>query len=439
MLIRVITTLLFILPGYVFADVIEYEATGVISEAVSGGNGTAADGLIAGGETFIIRFTLDTDEILGAYWNNLPQGESADYWQSYPISIEFSGGLLVDATPVPGAWWGDNLQARQIDYEAYSPGQPISRYHALLSNPDGMDFVFDPAISVDDISLHLSFRETASPYEFTSTDLTALPALSNFDETVFYLFFDDYDDPGGPPSGGTYFVGYLDSLSSDKTPVGEGVLVRPSIVDEDGVPIIDAPVISLTFDLVSTSGDTSVVITEDGPQPPAGFRLLGIDDGTTYIDIKTTATFVGDVEICINYSEFTPAVDPDKLSLAHIVDGEWINISLSKDLVNQVLCGSTTSFSHFAIVQVADPFFLLSELLTAVNDLDATEEVKLSLISKLEKVERLLEGGGTAGAASDLVKKFISKVQKYRDKHISIPEADELVRRVTELNNVLLF
>jgi hypothetical protein len=210
-------------------------------------------------------------------------------------------------------------------------------------------------------------------------------------------------------------------------------------VDEDGVPIIDAPIISLTFDSVSVSGDTSIIITEDGPQPPAGFRLLGIDDGTTYIDIKTTATFVGDVEICINYSEFTPAVDPDKLSLAHIVDGEWINISLSKDLVNQVLCGSTTSFSHFAIVQVADPFFLLSELLTAVNDLDATEEVKLSLISKLEKVERLLEGGGTAGAASDLVKKFISKVQKYRDKHISILEADELVRRATVLKNVLLF
>jgi hypothetical protein len=213
MLIRVITTLLFILPGYLFADVLGYEATGVMFEAVSGGNGTAADGLIAGGETFIIRFTLDTDETLEIYSNNLPQGEDASYRQSYPISIEFSGGLLVVATPVPGAWWGDNLQARHIDYEEYSDSQPILRYHALLSNPDGMDFDFNRVFSVDDISLHLSFRETALPYEFTSTDLTALPALSNLDKTVLYLDFSDYDSEG-LPSGVTTFPGYLVSLSS---------------------------------------------------------------------------------------------------------------------------------------------------------------------------------------------------------------------------------
>jgi hypothetical protein len=241
-----------------------------------------------------------------------------------------------------------------------------------------------------------------------------------------------YNQPADPAA-------YVFSLFSNETPPGGDVVVRPRPVDEDGVPIIDAPIISLTFDSVSVSGDTSIIITENGPQPPAGLRLLGIDGGTTYVDINTTATFVGDVEICINYSGFTPPVDPDELSLAHIVDGEWINITLSKDLLNQVLCGSTPSFSFFAIVQVADPFLLLDGLVTAVNELDAKMGTRRSLLSRLAKVERLMEDGKTVSPANDLVNKFILKVQKYSDKHISVSEAEDLVRRATELANVLLF
>ena len=208
-------------------------------------------------------------------------------------------------------------------------------------------------------------------------------------------------------------------------------------MDEYGDPINYVPAISLTFDSVSAAGDTSVIITENGPAPPGGFELVGIDGGTTYIDIETTAAFEGFVEVCIDYSGFSLLVDPANLKLAHIVDGEWVDITFSN--VNSVICGSTPSFSFFAIAQVPDPIVLLSDLYSAVDGLDATEEIKLSLISKLAKIERLLEDGNVTDAASDLVGKFISKVQKYRDKHISIPEADDLIRSASELAAVLRF
>lgn len=243
------------------------------------------------------------------------------------------------------------------------------------------------------------------------------------------------DDDMGIDSGSAYVF----SLLSNETPAGEDVFVRPSPVDEFGDPIVDAPAISLSFDSVIAAGETFVTITENGPPPPGGFELIGLDGGTTYFEIVTTATFEGFVKVCINYSGFTLAVDPSELSLAHIVDGEWIGLPVTNDLVNKVLCGETPSFSLFALVHVPDPFVLLSELYSAVDGLDATEEVKESLTSKLAKIERLMGDGDAARAASDLVWKFIPKVQKYSGKHISIPEADDLIRSASELVNVILF
>lgn len=257
---------------------------------------------------------------------------------------------------------------------------------------------------------------------------------------------DDYNQVTNTPSGkgflqvdggGEHSIALLVHLSNE-TLTGEDVVVRPPPVDESDIPITDAPAISLTFETVSAAGETFVTITENGP-PPGGLELIGIDGGATYIAIETTATFEGFVKVCINYSGFTLTVDPADLRLAHIVDDEWIDLPVTNDLFYKILCGESPSFSFFAIVHVPDPYVLLAELYSAVDGLDATEEVRLSLNDKLAKIERLLIEGDTAGVASDLVRKFITKVQKYRDKQISIPEADDLVRRASELINVVLY
>jgi hypothetical protein len=154
--------------------------------------------------------------------------------------------------------------------------------------------------------------------------------------------------------GGFHSAAILPFLTSD-TPVGAGVMVRPPPTDGFGVPIENAPAVSLEFESVTVSGDTTVVITEDGPAPPGSLVLVGIDGVPTYFDIETTATFEGLVEICINYSGFEPVVDPANLELAHIVADEWVDITTSNDTFNKVLCGETAAFSYFAVVEETDP------------------------------------------------------------------------------------
>lgn len=357
--------------------------------------------------------------------------------------VQVAGGgshslaLKVDGSIVS---WGYNLYNQVTDTPAGNDYVQVAGglYHSLALKADG---------SVVSWGRNEFNQVTDTP---TGNDYVQLAAKGSHsvalksDGSIVSWGRNEYNQVTDTPSG-TGFIqvdgGGFHSLAliylSNETPLGAPVVVQPPLVDEYGDPINYVPAITLTFDSVSAAGDTTVIITENGPAPPGGFELVGIDGGTTYIDIETTAIFDDFVEVCIDYSGFSLLIDPANLKLAHIVDGEWVDITFSN--VNSVICGSTPSFSFFAIVQVPDPIVLLSDLYSAVDGLDATEEIKASLISKLAKVERLLEDGNVTDAASDLVRKFISKVQKYSSKHISVAEADDLVRRATELTTVLLF
>lgn len=222
---------------------------------------------------------------------------------------------------------------------------------------------------------------------------------------------------------------YIFDINSDETPTGNDVVVAPSPVDENGEPVEDAPEISLTFDTVSGEGETTVTITDDGPPPPGGFGVIG-ETGSTYIEIETTATFDGLVEVCIDYSLFELAVPAASLAFAHFVDGEWVDITSSNDLVNMILCGLTSSFSFFAIFAVEDPLAVLDGLDAAVAALDAKKGTIKSLQSKLKTARKKLTDGNPntdVAAASVLMNAFVNNVEARRGKDISDADADALI------------
>jgi hypothetical protein len=138
------------------------------------------------------------------------------------------------------------------------------------------------------------------------------------------------------------------------TPAGTDILVEPS------------ETVDLTFDNVVTPGVTTVTESPIGPEEPAGFRMSAPGGERTYYDITTTATFDGDVKVCINYDDvdengdpiFVPASREDRLKLFHYdsATATWENITLagSPDTENNVLCGLTDSFSLFAIMEPLD-------------------------------------------------------------------------------------
>ena len=232
---------------------------------------------------------------------------------------------------------------------------------------------------------------------------------------------------------------YVFDLNSGETIAGPDVLVEPLPVDENGDPVEDAPEISMAFDNVTAGGETTVTMTEDGPPPPAGFELVGFGEGSTYLELDTTAEFDGEVEVCIDYSGFTLSVAPENLRITHFEDPDWVDITSSNDTVNGILCGLTSSFSPFSIF-VANPYTLILELVDAVSLLNANSGITNSLDTKLDALDQLLNdlNENNDVAAVNVLNAFINAVEAQRGKKISDSEADDLITRAEEIMALLM-
>ncbi len=130
------------------------------------------------------------------------------------------------------------------------------------------------------------------------------------------------------------------------TPTGTNVMVRPIDLG------IASNVVSLVFSDVIESGDSTGTTTNAGPLPPSGFRL-GFP--VRYYDIGTTALFTGKVSVCVDYTGIN-YTNENALGLFHFVNNSWVEISSSLDTNANIICGETSSFSPFAVFEVAYVF-----------------------------------------------------------------------------------
>jgi hypothetical protein len=125
----------------------------------------------------------------------------------------------------------------------------------------------------------------------------------------------------------------------NNTTSGMGVSVSPPVNGTGSTPV------SLVFSNVTQAGVTSLSISSSGTPPPTGFQL---GNPPVYYNLSTTATFTGSVNICISYAGVAFTQPPQ---LFHILNGTPVNITTSVDATNMVVCGLTTSFSPFALLQ----------------------------------------------------------------------------------------
>ena len=208
----------FVSPSYLAADVFKYEVSGVIESVYNGG--TTADGLVTEGETFTMRFTLDTNESLEQTDNFGLFHQTMHYMQSYPTGVDFSGGLSLLATP-GGASWEFAEQARTVMFDTEFPNEQIYAEHYSGQNSDGTLFEFNAPITVQWIDLTYAFWESSAPYLFVDTALTSLPELAEFDESGFTISFVDWNVAPAEPDV-TWISGYFDSLSSTPKVICQG-------------------------------------------------------------------------------------------------------------------------------------------------------------------------------------------------------------------------
>jgi hypothetical protein len=122
-------------------------------------------------------------------------------------------------------------------------------------------------------------------------------------------------------------------------PTGSGVTETLPAVLPDGsyVPV------TISFEQVDQGGVASVTTAETHPDPPAGFDVAGV-----YYEVTTTAQFSGTMDLCFTWVEGQVA-DEDHVRLLHFEDGEWVDVTTSWDTEANVVCGTVSSLSAFAV------------------------------------------------------------------------------------------
>jgi hypothetical protein len=114
--------------------------------------------------------------------------------------------------------------------------------------------------------------------------------------------------------------------------------------------------ITMTFDSVTTAGATTLNISDMGPPPPGGFTF---GDSVTYYDVSTTASYSGDIEVCITYDEADVPAPESALMLLHFdttqVPPHWVDVTSSLDVGANVICGTTQGLSPFVIAKATTP------------------------------------------------------------------------------------
>ena len=127
------------------------------------------------------------------------------------------------------------------------------------------------------------------------------------------------------------------------TDPGEDIVVAPIDSVSGSAPV------TLTFDSVFVGGVTELVISQQGPPPPSGFKMCSPPQ---YYDLTTTAEFSGMVEVCIDYSG-QACGNEENLVLFHREDSKWEKYPAVVDTVENLVCAEVPSLSEFIIAQVS--------------------------------------------------------------------------------------
>jgi len=161
---------------------------------------------------------------------------------------------------------------------------------------------------------------------------------------TFSIFLDRLDTPPGDA------VTLTDTVScSSNTPAAMNV----SVPLNGGTGVVAG--LSVTFPQVITGGTTSVVTNTTGPAPPTAFNVVGLGGVPLYFDINTTATYTGDVTVCIKYDETQVTGSESLLQLQRYDGASFQPLPSTVDVVNNIVCATAPSLSIWAVMLPPPP------------------------------------------------------------------------------------
>jgi hypothetical protein len=133
-----------------------------------------------------------------------------------------------------------------------------------------------------------------------------------------------------------------------KGSVQSGYRVEMKMLD----PVTGDLFATITFDKIKKGGITKMTKSEDILPSPSRLKL---DPPPIYYDIVSTADHSGAVEICLNYKAIGFS-NASGLTVSHFTDNSWVALKTTVDKKRNIVCGTSTSLSHFTIFK--DPRLL---------------------------------------------------------------------------------
>lgn len=215
--------------------------------------------------------------------------------------------------------------------------------------------------------------------------------------------------------------------------------MEPSPVDTpqgSDVTVDPEPNVSITFDNVTQAGATEVTTSDTNPFPDATFEFLGV-----FYDINTNAEFNQQVTICLTYGDGLSPDQENALQLLHFDGSSWTDITTSRDTQTKVVCGTTNSFSVFALAhRVPHPAQnLIDDLIGQVTMLNIKQGIANSLDAKLGAVAGALDdfNSNNNAAAANAISAFINEVQAQSGGQISSEDAAALILVALDILDLL--
>jgi uncharacterized repeat protein (TIGR01451 family) len=133
------------------------------------------------------------------------------------------------------------------------------------------------------------------------------------------------------------------ATQSFNTPAG----ASQTVVFSAGTPGLAHPMV-LTFANVTHPGQTTAIDISAAPALPPGFA---VGQPPVLVDIATTALFTGEVEVCVTYDPATFKTANQRLF--HHDGTNWTDTTTVNHRDTSTVCGTTTHFSPFAVVEPA--------------------------------------------------------------------------------------
>ena len=119
------------------------------------------------------------------------------------------------------------------------------------------------------------------------------------------------------------------------TPAGSEVGVQmPALLSGTNV--------SMKFNQVTTGGSSTAIPQKD---PTVKFQVVG----GTCMEVQTSATHTGKIEVSVAYDPATLTIPASSLRLMHKQGGTWVDVTKSVDSANHLVTGEVDSLSPFVL------------------------------------------------------------------------------------------